>query len=218
MTDCISTISAFLTAVGTIALAAFTGALVVANALVVLIAVFGDQIRARFLGPRLTVGLTKYEGELVRTDMGAREIYYHLNVENHGQSAAMNARILCYKVERRLRDGSFREERLAAPAQLLWRFSDVSGFRTIPAQMVAPCAAVCDLAHVAENGTKLSLCVVSTESFPGHLARNDTIRVTLAASADNYQMPNACTLEIFWDGEWREGPEDMEKHLTLRVV
>jgi hypothetical protein len=55
---------------------------VVATLLLAVLAIWGESLRARFTGPRLTVRLFKVDGELTQLGTGAPARYYHLRVEN----------------------------------------------------------------------------------------------------------------------------------------
>jgi len=200
--------------------AIFTLIMALGTIMVAILAVFGEQIRARFVGPKLTISLNNIQGELVRLEPNKQAIYYHLKIENHGRSVARNVRILCYQVSKRRPDGSFDLEKMTAPEQLTWRWSHLYGtLRNIPQHHVGELGAICDLGYVHEGSDRFELSVYAkTESFPGHLMTNEAMRLKLTVSADNFETKDSYDLEISWDERWTADLNEMQKHLVVKPI
>ncbi len=105
---------------GVTAIATFIATFVVAY-----LAIWGDFVRARLAGPKLSLALHNFRGLLVGPIIGTRTIYYHLRVDNARKgTSATNCRVVLKKMWRRGPDYTFQEITLAVPLTFQWAPSD----------------------------------------------------------------------------------------------
>jgi hypothetical protein len=95
---------------------------VFATLLLAVLAIWGNTIKAKLVGPKLTLKLFDPLGERIDLSDGSEARYYHLRVTNTRRSAhANNVRVVLTKVMRSAADGSFPSESLTGPIQLTWQ-------------------------------------------------------------------------------------------------
>ncbi len=86
------------------------------------LAVWGNSIRAKLVGPKLKLKLFDPEGERIDLTDGSQARYYHLRVINERRSSqANNVRVVLTKVMRPAADGTIPTESLTGPVQLIWQ-------------------------------------------------------------------------------------------------
>lgn len=96
-------------------------AVAIGTLLLAALAIWGAWIRARWLGPKLTLRLFDPEGEKTSIN-GTPCRWYHLRVTNERRSAlARNVRVVLVKVSRPSADGLVRPTSLSGPVQLGWQ-------------------------------------------------------------------------------------------------
>jgi len=132
-----------------------------------------------------------------------------------GLESCNGVRVLVVGLARRRSDSSYIAEPLVSRLQLTWAFPEFHElFPTI-----TDGTETCDLGYLdgsAVEHFRLST-YIAPATFPGYVGRNDALRVTLVASAHNGQS-NTLIVEISWDGIWREGEGEMQKHLVVKDV
>lgn len=202
--DTLTLVFTAMTAIGTIAVA--------------IAAVWGDWLRTRFAPPRLTLRLRE-EGVPVPRQGGPTAIYHHIRVENGvswrpAWSPAEAVRVLVVAISRRGPDGEFHPEPpLAYDTQLTWsptEFHEV--FPTINDYDQ------CDLGSLDQGAPEFRLSVYAApRNFPGSVAANQAIRVTIIARARNGRS-RPLTVQIAWDGQWFSNPNEIKNHLVVSPV
>jgi hypothetical protein len=198
----LDTLASWFTAIGTVAVA--------------IMAIWGDAIRSRVAGPRLTITLRPRGDANPRND-GTRSIYHHVIVENnHGWSAAEAVRVLVVDIAKRGPDGSFFPQPPITPLQLSWAFPQFQEILpTIPSS--GP-ARTCDLGYLDEGSQRFRLSTyIFPNNFPGAIIAGEAIRVVLIAAAQNGQS-RRLHVEISWDGKWSNDLDEMQRHLVVKEV
>jgi len=98
----VDTFAGVFTAVGTVAVA--------------ILAIWGDQVKDYFLGPRLALSLLSTSGDLTKRGSGAKVYYYHLKVINgKGRIPAQGVRVVVQRLSRRMPSGAFVQHPLVYP-------------------------------------------------------------------------------------------------------
>ncbi len=186
---------------------------VAATLLLGAIAIWGDLIKAKLLGPKLRLSLFDPEGERINLTDGTNARYYHLRVTNVRRSAhANNARVVVTKIARPAADGSIPEETLSGPIQLTWQHG-----HSIPQYPTIGPATNCDLGCVLKDkGFVLSLMFVPTNVDHKVLA-NKKIRVEAIAVSDQTES-EPISIEIAWDGIWKEDAKEMSRHMVVKQI
>jgi len=196
-------------------LAQWTAALL--SAVIAILAIWGDLIRSRFAGPRLTVDLLNPDGEkTLWTGPGIAPKatrFYHLGVRNERQSApARNVRVVLTGLARPRADQSFAKLPLSGPLQLQWQFANMS-----PQYPVIGPDHTCDLGHVEDDSGFSLATYVTPNNFQGAIRGNERMRVEIRALADNGES-KPLFLEIAWNGQWSDDTVEMRRHLTVKRV
>ena len=187
------------------------------NILVAIAAVWGDWLKARFAPPPLTLKLRE-EGFPTPRQNRTTAIYHHIRVENGVSwwpkwSPAKAVRVVVVAISKRGPDQKFHPEPLAYEYQLTWSPAEFHElFPTISDNDQ------CDLGYLDQHATEFKLAVyVAPFNFPGVVAANEAIRVTVVAKAHNGQS-KPLVVEIAWDGVWSADPTQMKKHLVVSPV
>lgn len=75
---------------------------------VAILAIWGDSIRAKFVGPKLSLVPHNLRGSVVPLTNGRRSIYYHLKVVNNRNTvSATNCRVLLTIMWSKVQNGKF---------------------------------------------------------------------------------------------------------------
>ena len=181
-------------------------------------AIWGDWIRARFAGPKLILSLREGAFVTPRVDRSSgtkwNALYYHLEVSNERTwSPANGVRVLVIGITRRAPDGSYIADPIIADFQLTWAYPEFHElFPTIAAGRER-----CDLGFLdgpQANQFKLST-YIQPATLRGYVDRNDSVRVTIVASAHNGRS-KPIVVEISWDGTWRDS--EMDRHLMVNDI
>lgn len=189
------------------------GAGVILTLLLAVIAIWGDQIRARWVGPKLRLSLYDPEGILTCFTNGPPTRYYHLKVENLRKGAiAHNVRVVISSIMKPAADGRWAQETISGPLQLQWRFHE-----NHPQFSIIGPDDICDLGFVLEGqGFKFAL-YLCPNNFNPIIAANQRVRLDLLALADD-AIPSPLSVEIAWDGVWSIDTPAMKKHLVIKQV
>jgi hypothetical protein len=179
------------------------------SAVIAVLAIWGDPIRARLVGPRLAVALITAAGEKLE---GVTSRYYHLRVSNSRQWApARNVRAALTGLAREGADQFFFVVPLSGPLQLHWQHPNKS-----PQYPVVGPDHTCDLGRVEREGGFTILTYLGRNSSL-RLAAKERMRVEIRALADNAES-KPLFLEIAWDGNWSEDSIEMKMHLVIKPV
>jgi|SRR5215472_2843483 len=197
----IDTIASVFTAIGTVAVA--------------ILAIWGDQIKDRLLGPRLGLSLVSAKGDLTLRGDGSKVYYYHLRVTNQkGRNAARGTRVVMQAFARRAPSGRFVISPLVYPLQLVW-----TPFEPGETERLVTDESFCDLGYVGEFEKIFRLAAIATpNNFSGSVEKDACVRYELVAIGQNVLSRKPVVLEVSWDGQWTENQEEMQRHLVIREI
>ena len=202
---------AALTAVGTI--------------LVAIMAIWGQWLRAKFLGPKLKLVPHNLGGRLTtvtKFNQKTREIinrynaiYYHLRVENSRRwVTAKNCRVILRQLHRRGPDGEFHPTPLIVPLQYVWSPAEwAPSFQTVSDYEILDFGCISK-----ESGKFEPTFYVTSANFKGFVGKNESVRYSLSIVADNYVSPKFQIFEVSWNGQWSEKLDEMERNLPIKEV
>jgi len=179
------------------------------------LAIWGDLIRYKLVGPQLELSLNDPRGHLIPRSNGRHAYFFHLKVQNRRLwSPARDVRVRLESIARRRPDGSFFVEPLVYAIPLAWtpmELNDVQ--RTIAG------TEICDLGFLDENADRFRLSVLITPNdFKGYVLADEAIHVRIVASGQNATLSKPLFLEIAWDGEWTSDKHDIQKHLVVKEI
>lgn len=182
--------------------------------LVVVLAVWGDWLKAKLQGPQLKVHLNNRVSET--SDEGSQH-NWHLKVANTRQtSPARQVRIICKRIEKKTANGPYLPQDMSIPYELAWRYESLS--KSLPT--IAD-EAFCDLGLSRRADNRFSLALrgyLYPPDFQGYITGGQSIRVWLHVSAENFPSQLALVLQIDWNGVWVPVPLEMANHLVITEV
>jgi hypothetical protein len=109
-------------------------------------------------------------------------------------------------------DGSFPSESLTGPIQLTWQHG-----HSMPQYPTIGPAINCDLGFVVNGkGFMLSTLFVPNNLDPKVL-KDQTIRIEAIAVSDETES-KPVSVEIAWDGAWKEDAKEMSKHMVVKQI
>ncbi len=188
-------------------------ATVIATLIVACLAIWGDVIRARWVGPKLTLHLFDPQGEKINLTDGTPSRWYHLRVTNDRRSAyAVNVRVVLTKVSRPSADGSIHPTLLSGPLQLTWQHGhSLPQFPTLgPALNV-------DLGFVTKDGVFRLTPWFVPNNLNVDVRPGERVVIEALAISDQSESLPIC-VEVAWDGNWSEDAAEMGTHLVAKEV
>jgi len=188
-------------------------ATVIATLLLGAIAIWGDSIKEKLLGPKLQLSLFDPEGDRINLRDGTNARYYHLRVTNtHRLAQAHNVRVVVTKIVGPSADGSIPDETLSGPVQLTWQHG-----HSMPQYPTVGPSINCDLGCLLKDkGFSLSLLFVPNNVNP-QVPSNQKMQIEAIAVSDETES-NPITVEIIWDGVWTEDAKEMRKHMVVSEI
>lgn len=178
------------------------------------LAIWGEWLRARWVGTKLSLDLLDPQGQRIGLGgpNGIPSRWYHLRVTNQRRSApAKNVRVVLVNVSRPAADGQIRPTPLSGPVQLGWQNGAfVPQYPTIGPPLNA------DLGMVTGGEFRLTTLFVPNDLNVTLQAGQRMVVEALAISDETESAP--LCVEISWDGTWAEDTVEMSRHLVVRQV
>jgi hypothetical protein len=186
---------------------------VVATLILAALAIWGQSVRAKLVGPKLTLSLLDPLGERIPMGpAGTPSRWYHLRVVNERRSApAKNVRVVIDKVSRPSADGQFRPTALSGHLQLAWQHGN-----TLPQYPTLGPPLNADLGWLASGEFHLKVLIIPNH-VSMHLKAGEKMLIEVLAVSDETESAPLC-LEISWDGRWSEDSSEMARHLVIKPV
>jgi hypothetical protein len=194
----INTIAEVFTALGTVGVA--------------ILAIWGDQVKDLFRGPRLTLSLVEPKGDLTHRNDEKRTYYFHVRVTNR-RNAATGVRILLQGLSRRAASGQFVRLPLVYKAPMVWTpFEPGETERTVVDEEI------CDFGNLTEGDVFRPSLVRTPNNFQGTVGAGGCVRYEIVAAGTNVFSPRPTVFEVAWDGQFTINQEEMQRHLVVREV
>ena len=189
----------------------------------VLVALFGQAFRAKFLPPKLSVRLADAQGEKTKIKLSWVENgvlkertedarFYHLAVENDRRwSPANQVQVVLLSVAEPGADGRF-VTIWTGDIPLGWRHQQVlSGPRTVgPTGHVDLCSVV--------KGKWLQLHPLVAPFNLEVIRRNSADLLLHVQARSNEVDSEVVPVRVSWDGQWQDGATEMQRHLVVRIA
>ncbi len=177
-------------------------------------------------GPRLSISLLDSRGDLTKfgeSPQASPAYFYHLRIINRRKWTATNVRVKVTKIIKGEESVGTGKQRV--PVCLIWAarpepklyLYDVLGLDE----------EACNLGYITQEDCMFKLDAMDPArfsqnykwppNFQGFLNKGETMQVELVAIAENAKSNILC-LEIAWDGEWQDKPEEMQKHLVVTRI
>jgi hypothetical protein len=179
----------------------------------IIVALFGNQLRRWLFPARLTVEILDKDGELTILDNGHRVIYYHLRIINTSNVIVNNCRVFLTKIMK-FENGNFKDIPFSVPLRYAW-----SPAETSPEGVDIVTERIADFGYVIETSTEFKPTVTPIlNSFRGNLKHHETFRYYIELIAENYRPRKLIGIEITWDGIWPEDMNEMHQHLKISRI
>jgi hypothetical protein len=190
----------------------------VATTLAVVVALFGDWIRARlgFLSPKLSIRLKNRKGEFAERQVengeriGSR--WYHIEVKNRRRwSPAKDVRLCLLRFEQPNAAGQY-EITWTGDMPFLWRDGEL---RSLTPDLGSDID--CDLCSVTNMPDRQFLQLHPIiRKFQTPTLWDGPVKCALTFQARSLLVDsNLLRIEIAWDGQWAEDTEEMSRHLVI---
>jgi hypothetical protein len=195
--------------------AIINGFTAIGTIIVAVLAIWGDAIRARFAGPKLSLTSHNLRGSVVPLSNGSRSIFYHLKVVNaRNWVRAKNCRVLLKKIWRRVPNGAFQEVTLTVPLTFVWAPSEIT-----PPYVTLVKEHVLDFGIAIEGQDNFRPVLFSyTNNFQGFVQANDVVQFGLEIVSDNFVSPRLQIFEVAWNGQWSDNLDVMAHNLQIEEV
>ena len=198
---------------------------VAASAVIALFAIMGEQIRARFFGPKLALTLFKPQGEITynvsRSDQERIPVrYYHFKVVNKRKGlVAQNVQVVLLSIDSPYKGGENQLTSLGGRLPFPWAFRErTAGLEEKLYYSNIGADDLCDLACLEEGEReKLRILADPWQVITDQvlIGPNQKAVIEAVAVADNAQS-NRIRLELFWDGQWPENDDDALEHIVIK--
>jgi hypothetical protein len=193
----------------------------IATTAAVLVALFGDWLKAKCFSPRLVLKLSNRrqgvatKATLTAPDGAARSEdarYFYLTVSNSGRwPVANDVRVCLMKIEERGPDGKL-QTTWAAELPVLWDIQEVNPLQ----RKIGPSADAALLAII--KGKWLQLFPVVQLNNLKSVFRDECHFVATFQARATEADSNFLRVQVDWDGRWQDGAEEMQKHLVIKVI
>ena len=189
----------------------------------VLVALFGDWIKAKLFAPKLTLAVPNVFGERTsqtlewETPQGRQSRvedarYYHLRVVNAARWPTANqTQVYIQRVEEPGPDGQLIIT-WSGDIPIQWTHQALYPL----ARTIGP-EASCDLCSVVKGKWLQLHPMLVPNNFLFKWREPATIDVTLRAKSNEAESPTA-RIRIAWDGKWEDGTSEMAHHLVVKNV
>ena len=181
--------------------------------LIAALAIWGDHLRAWLWRPMLTLEEPDEKGHFTFDSNGRRLWYCHLIVRNRRPwCPARNCRVLLRAASRRGPDGRYDKPiQLYSVLQFMWSFPS---FTPLTPMVVRNQPA--DLGVLGKDADAFRpLPYFAPAYFNGDVAKDQSILYEVEVEAENFVPTDPVFIEVSWDGQWSEDPEEMRKHLRV---
>jgi hypothetical protein len=201
-------------------------AVAVGTFMAVVVALFGEMLRARLFQPRLNLSLVRKEGErsaitapvpgvgpggyVVKQVDEAR--YYHLRVSNEQRwPVAEGVQVYLTRIEEPGPSGAFQVTWLGN-VPMRWRDQEF-----VPLLRTIGPATDCDLCMVLKSGKLQLMPLITPNNLGAQRSGNCQLVVSLQARS-NQRDSEVVRIRISWDGKWEDGDAEMQRHLVVDDV
>jgi hypothetical protein len=196
---------------------------VCASTAIAIFAIWGEQIRARFFGPKLVLSLDRKEGQLTHFRENNKPVrFFHLRVQNKRKGTlATKTQVILSSIVRPHKEGTPKPLAINGRLPFPWKFRggdpdpNIRFLESVMYSVIGP-DDYCDLALLAIDGD-LTLRAEPWKLIEDFLVikRGENTTVEIIAIAENGQS-NLLSLNIFWDGIWPVSDEDAPSHVIIQ--
>lgn len=195
----------------------------VGTLMAVLVALFGDRIRAFLIPPKLRLELVSAIGNKTQvtmtSDTGTREElgrYYHVRLTNDARwPRATQAQIFLVRLEEPGPDG-VPQVRWSGEIPLQWQWAQIH-----EQQRIVGRPAVADLCRVIRGKWLDVMTLVYPSDLEKYRLRREgkPVDMTLVLQARSTEGDSPIvSYRVTWDGQWEDGDAEMARHLIIRLV
>lgn len=182
---------------------------------VVIIAIWGDWLKAKLTPPKLKIVTLNTRGELTKFGNGRRVYFYHFKVINSRPwTIAKNCKVLLKGIYKELPSGQFQNLPLNTNPSFIWTPAEIT-----PQTINLSKEQAFDFGFLAENASEFSPVLnIVPNNFQGFVRAGQKVRFALQPSADNLLTEKYQVFEVAWNGNWSDSLENMMQNITIREI
>lgn len=187
---------------------------------VAILAIWGDWVRSRVAGPKLSIAPHNLRGVVIPISNGPisngpLSVFYHLKVVNKRDWVnATNCRVLLKKIWRKAPNGSFQEAILPVPLTFVWAPAEIT-----PAYISLQKEHIFDFGLVIKGQDRFMPRLISiTNNFQGYVFAGDVVRYGLEIVSDNFVSRKLQIVEVAWNGQWSDNLDEMSNNLQIQGI
>jgi hypothetical protein len=185
-----------------------------ATILILIVAVWGDQIRLWFSSAKFAIEANAPIGLLIKRNDGRRVWFFHLRIRNLRPGTTGIVRVCCTRIEKVDSQGRWIPEVFPERLIFFWAYSDVYG-----AQRTVGDEAALDFAYVDYDSTELRFAfAVVPNNVSSAMKVDEKARLHLGVEVNGYLQPERTVIEICWNGNWSDDASDMFKNVNLGLL
>ena len=197
-------------------------AIAVATFGAVLVALFGDWIRARLFKPHLSLALVSPVGESTTLQVVSpsgdspteKARFYHVRVSNKVPwPKASQVQVYLIRVEEPGPDGAL-QVKWASDVPIKWKFQEINPL----VRTVGP-AADCDLCSVVKDKWLELHPLIVPNNLARIVRRREAVDMVVNLEARSNEATSFIKrFRISWDGKWEDGDTEMTHHLVVKEI
>ena len=176
--------------------------------LAVLIALFGDVLKAKLFSPKFTISLKNKAGELNKTNGGISTRYYHLVIGNKRTTIANDCIVSLVKIESVGNVGTSCYWEGDVP--LTWIYPTV--YKTIYKNIGS--SEECDLIKITEEKEVFFETLFDPNNFPSIFKERFTLLIGVKVKSVQ-ATSEVIRFKLEWDGLWEPGEAEMQRHFSI---
>jgi hypothetical protein len=196
---------------------------VLISAAIALFAIMGEQIRARYFGPRLHLSIYKAQGEETYSGTKSNRTYcryFHFKVENLRKGLTANkVQVVLRSIDSPYNGGGNRRVTVGGRLPFKWSYRVYfpNNFDYVYYSNIG-CDDLCDVA-VLTKGENLKLLPDEWHSIKDQLNifKDQKAEIEAVAVSENSES-NHIKVEISWDGIWPDDDDDALNHVRFREL
>lgn len=191
----------------------------------VIVALFGDTLKAWLFPTKLKISLRNSKGEKTKIEYDQKDSnigiithysvdarYYHMIVKNQSRWRISNqTQVFLQKVEQQGTGGRFQIV-WEGEVPMEWMHQSIyPSARTIGPELI------CDLCSVVKGNYLQLLPVITPNSLQTKYSTATVLILILQAKGNEGESPKV-RFKIAWDGIWDDGEAEMQRHFVIEEV
>lgn len=191
-------------------------------------AIWGDWLRDHLAAPILKIELTDPIGSLLPIasppglvmTQSRTAFWVHGRVVNKRRWVTpKNCRVLLRTLQLRGVDGKFAPVLLSVPLRFVWSPSEITGPTVdVPIDHYFDFGRIIHPPFPGPDCVFVPVLYSVSNNFQGIVRAGGCLRFGLQVQADNYSRDDLTVIEVEWNGNWSEDPDQMRQNLKVAII